>query len=235
MKSQKPTSRSDMYEWIDRRWNPVKGECGFGCEYCYTKRWGKQRPIHLDEQELRVDLGSDNFIFVCSGCDLFHPAISDFWIAQICVHARDFPYNRYLFHTKNPARILELTDRGFSWPPGTVFCVTAESDIKYPQMGSAPDPAFRLMDLSKIKNSRMVTIEPVMTMQFIPYFSELILKCEPEQVNIGADSGRNKLTEPTREELEELIEQLAPHTKVKLKKNLRRLLPEHRLYGGENG
>ena len=36
--------------------------------------------------------------------------------------------------------------------------------------------------------------------------------------------------EPPRHKLEELIAALSPHTKVCLKKNLRRLLPEHKLY-----
>jgi hypothetical protein len=62
-------------------------------------------------------------------------------------------------------------------------------------------------------------------------FSEMILSCKPEQVNIGADSGNNHLPEPPAEKAEELIELLAPHTKIHLKSNLRRILPESRYYG----
>jgi hypothetical protein len=32
------------------------------------KRWGEQRPLHLDESELYTDLGEGNFIFVGSSC-----------------------------------------------------------------------------------------------------------------------------------------------------------------------
>ena len=69
-------SKSNMYRFIDERWNPVKGRCPFDCSYCYVKRWGNtQKPLHLDVKELRRDLGRDKFIFVCSGCDLFHPDV----------------------------------------------------------------------------------------------------------------------------------------------------------------
>ena len=226
-------STGNMYPWVTHTWNPIKGDCGYGCKYCYTHRWGNQKPIHIDEKELRVNLGTGNFIFICSGCDLFHPAVSDFWIAQVVCHVREYYENRYLLHTKNPKRILDLAHNGFYWPGGLVICVTVESDKWHQQMGCAPTPLLRIDELSRIGDKKMITVEPVM--QFTPWFYRAILKCKPEQVNIGADSGGNNLPEPSREELEEFIELLAPHTKVYLKKNLRRILPRHRLYGGENG
>jgi hypothetical protein len=61
-------------------------------------------------------------------------------------------------------------------------------------------------------------------------FAEQILECRPFQVNIGADSCCKNLVEPSREKLEELIKLMVPHTKVHLKTNLKRLLPEHYLY-----
>jgi protein gp37 len=70
-------STGNMYAWVDFTWNPIKGACPYNCGYCYTRRWGDLRPLlHLDERELRVDLMSGNCVFVCSGCDLFHPDIS---------------------------------------------------------------------------------------------------------------------------------------------------------------
>jgi hypothetical protein len=76
----------------------------------------------------------------------------------------------------------------------------------------------------------MIAIEPIM--DFSPVeFSILINSCEPELVNIGADSGRNRLPEPSREKVEELIKLLDHPTKIHLKKNLRRILPESRCYG----
>jgi hypothetical protein len=49
-------------------------------------------------------------------------------------------------------------------------------------------------------------------------------------VNIGADSGRNGLPEPSSWKIERLIEALGKHTKIHLKKNLRRILPESGFY-----
>jgi len=46
----------------------------------------------------------------------------------------------------------------------------------------------------------------------------------PKQINIGADSGNNRLPEPSKENILELIKQLETFTKVKIKKNLNRLL-----------
>lgn len=47
-----------------------------------------------------------------------------------------------------------------------------------------------------------------------------------EQVNIGADSGKNNLSEPSAEKVRALIDELSKFTKVVQKKNLRRLLIE---------
>ena len=75
--------KSNMYQFIDATWNPIKGRCWHDCSYCYMKKWGDLPDIHLDEKELKTDLGSDNFIFVCSGCDMFAEVVSYDWIKRI--------------------------------------------------------------------------------------------------------------------------------------------------------
>ena len=52
----------------------------------------------------------------------------------------------------------------------------------------------------------------------------LIQACKPIQVNIGADSGGNKLPEPSANKIMELTDALSEFTIVKEKKNLKRLL-----------
>jgi len=222
-----------MYSFTSHTWNPVKGKCGYGCHYCYVGKWGtKQSPIHLDEKEWMSNLGSGNSIFICSGCDLLHPDVWDAWICNLINHTRMYPGNQYLLHTKNPKRLYDLADV-LSWPRETfTLCVTVESNRWYEQMGSAPTPAERIEYLSRIDVAKMITIEPVMDFDTIE-FSKQIRRCRPVQVNIGADSGGNNLPEPCRGKLEALIALLSQHTKVHLKKNLRRLLPEHRLYNGD--
>jgi len=79
-------SKGNMYSWITHTWNTVKGECPHGCTYCYMKRWGKQKPVRFDESELNTDLGTGNFIFVGSSCDLFASDIPDKWVKKTLSH-----------------------------------------------------------------------------------------------------------------------------------------------------
>jgi DNA repair photolyase len=212
-------SAGNMYEFIDHCWNPVKGNCPFNCSYCYVKRWGEPKPLHLDKKELKTDLGNGNFIFVCSGCDLFHNDVEEQWICDVMNHINDYPNNQYLFHTKDPRRALPWVD---ATPKNSVLCVTVESNRKYPEISLAPDPWDRLGLLECWDKRRMITVEPILDFD-VDVFPELIKRCEPYQVNIGADTGHNDLPEPSPEKIHELIERLRPHTKVHLKKNLSRL------------
>jgi DNA repair photolyase len=217
-------SKGNMYSFITHTWNPVRGKCPYNCSYCYVGRWGqKQKPLHLDEKELEADLGKNNFIFVCSGCDLFAPDVPWDWIAPIFQKVREYPQNAWLWHTKNPVRALEIPF--FQYPSRSTLCATAESDIYRPDISAAPPPLDRLKALEKWRGQKMITIEPVM--DFTPsIFSTMILSCTPEQVNIGADSGHNGLPEPTSEKIGELVHLLRPHTRVHLKKNLSRIYKE---------
>jgi len=52
----------------------------------------------------------------------------------------------------------------------------------------------------------------------------MIKSCNPVQVNIGSDSQRHNLPEPTKEELTELISELEKLTRVIQKSNLKRIL-----------
>jgi hypothetical protein len=54
----------------------------------------------------------------------------------------------------------------------------------------------------------------------------MLKNANPEYINIGADSGNNRLPEPEPEKIRELISKLKTFTTVHLKSNLKRLLPE---------
>jgi DNA repair photolyase len=220
-----------MYKWVTHTWNPVRGFCPYNCAYCYTHRWGYQRPLHLDKGDLRADLGAGNFIFVCSGCDLFHPDIPEDWIEAVNAHVRKYQENQYLWHTKNPGRMLELAHKGCYTVAGNpAICTTIETNRWRPDMGLAPRPDARFRDMARISGmKKMITIEPVMDFDITDFCTD-IARVRPLQVNIGADSGRNRLKEPSEEKLRLLVDWLASHTSVHLKKNLRRLMPEHKLY-----
>jgi hypothetical protein len=47
---------------------------------------------------------------------------------------------------------------------------------------------------------KMITVEPILDFD-LDQFVRMIKICEPEQVNIGADSGNNRLPEPSPEKI----------------------------------
>ena len=217
-------SKGNMYSWVTHTWNPVKGECSHGCTYCYMKRWGKQKPVRLDEKELKTDLGSGNFIFVGSSCDLFANDIPDLWVLKTLSHMEKFN-NRYLLQTKNPRRVLDYIDAVVISDKCTV-CTTIESDSYYPGiMGNSPEPMQRSLAMEEISNviDTYVTIEPILDFH-LSHMIKMIRRCHPKQVNIGADSGNNHLPEPSKEKLLALINELKKFTVIDQKRNLNRLL-----------
>jgi len=186
------------------------------------KRWGKLNPVRFDEKELKTNLGSGNFIFVGSSNDMFAADVPGEWIQKTIDHCSLFD-NHYLFQTKNPSRLLE-----FELPINSVVCTTIETNRVYTEiMGNSPLPIDRSIGLSQINLPKYITIEPIMDFDMDDILG-LISTCKPIQVNIGADSGNNKLPEPNREKVLNLINELEKFTKVKQKKNLKRLLKNHK-------
>lgn len=217
-------SRGNMYSWVTHTWNTIKGECPHGCKYCYMKRYGKQKPIRFDETELKIDLGSGNFIFVGSSCDLFAEAIPELWIKKTLKHCEQFD-NKYLFQSKNPWRILDFIDACVI-SDKSVVCTTMETNRLYPEiMGNCPvvsQRSFAMHELSKVIKT-YITIEPIMDFDLREFIITL-KNCNPTQVNIGADSGNNNLPEPSKEKILTLIDELKKFTTIDQKRNLQRLL-----------
>jgi DNA repair photolyase len=218
-------SKGNMYDFVTHTWNTVKGECFHDCSYCYMKKWGKLKPVRFDKKELKTDLGKGNFIFVGSSCDMFAENIPDEWIRETLLHCSDFD-NKYLFQTKNPERFMNYQDENTGIIGKSVICTTIESNRDYPEiMGESPLIEDRVIAMHNISYSMdtYVTIEPIMDFD-LDSLSVLIKHCNPVQVNIGADSGNNKLPEPSKDKILSLIKELEKFTKVKLKKNLNRIL-----------
>lgn len=208
-------SKGNMYEFITHTWNTVKGVCLHDCQYCYMKRWGKLNPVRFDEKELKTNLGKDNFIFVGSSCDMWANDISDEWIEKTLMHC-DKHENKYFFQTKNTLRF-----EGYSFPSNYEFCTTIETNRVYKEfMGKTILPDERALYLPL---NSFITIEPIMDFDVIPFLNILSL-AKPKQINLGADSGNNRLPEPTKEKILELIEGLNEFTTVVNKKNLARIL-----------
>jgi DNA repair photolyase len=217
-------SKGNMYEFVTHTWNTIKGECPHGCSYCYMHRFGKQNSVRFDTKELKTDLGEGTFIFVGSSCDMWAGKIPAEWIEKTLELCRKHE-NKYLFQTKNPARFSEYSHK---IPPDSRLCTTIETNRYIPDiMHDSPRPLDRAEWMGKLQEwnyrfNTYVTIEPIMDFDLGPMV-ELIKRCEPVQVNIGADSGSNHLPEPSRDKVLVLIEALSKFTTVAKKRNLERL------------
>ena len=184
------------------------------------KRWGNLKPVRFDEKELKTDLGENNFIFVGSSNDMFAENIPNDWILNTLTKCNWYD-NKYLFQTKNPARFdnyISDINRLF------YICTTIETNRYYPEhMGNSPNSIVRSLGMQILRTQqRYVTIEPIMDFDLI-LMIELIKRCEPIQVNIGADSGNNNLPEPSWEKIEQLKEELSKFTVIANKRNLERI------------
>ncbi len=222
-----------MYEFITHTWNPIKGRCFHDCAYCYMKTIvANPQPIHLDQYELSGIFSENQFIFIGSSTDVFASDVPSEWITAIldfCVEATSHQKGvktRFLLQTKNPARILEFADHSIFNGGQIVVCTTIETNRHYPEiMNNAPTPKERAEAMSVIAKRGIktyVTIEPIMNFD-TDELVELIKICEPEQVNIGAESKhRVQLPQPeTANKLIQLILQLLSFTKIKVKKNMK--------------
>jgi len=224
----KVNPNSNMYSFCTHTWNTVKGKCPHDTEYgyCYMKKWGEQPELHFDEKELKTNLGTGNFVFTGSSCDLFATAIPSEWIYDTLEHCKGFD-NKYLFQSKNPENI-------WTWrhnlPEISIVGTTIESNRTFKEMCNAPDVIDRAVAMLKLSRlyKTCLTIEPVMDFD-IDSLADLIETCSPSWVNIGANTNNKvKLTEPSPEKVTALIDRLSTFTKVKIKSNLKRLMVTRR-------
>ena len=221
-------SKGNMYSFISHTWNTVKGKCFHDCAYCYMKRFGSQKPIRFDQSELKTNLEKNNFIFVGSSCDMWAWDIPDLWIEKTLAHCSKYDGNKYLFQSKNPERFRKFYGQ---FTGKEVFGTTIESNREYPEIyQNAPPIIHRYCSIADICREDgcevMVTIEPILDFD-VGELVGMIQDIEPAWVNIGADSRRLKMPEPTPEKVSSLIEKLRSFTEVKAKKNLDRILPHH--------
>jgi DNA repair photolyase len=214
--------KGNMFGFITHTWNAIKGRCIHNCKYCYMKRF-PQDDIRLDQNALKDDLGSGNYIFVGSSTDMFGNDVPREWILSVIEHIKKFPKNKYLFQTKNPIQYMD-----YQFPENVILSTTIETtNMKYIQSFCYNPPSItsRIIGMASKNHPKMLTIEPVMDFDIHNMF-RAINKINPLQINIGADSGSNKLPEPNKKKLEEFIHILKESKKyqIHLKDNLGRLL-----------
>lgn len=228
-----------MYPWADYTWNPLAGRCPHDCSYCYMKLppfsdpkyrgpqrvWKNEMKVNLSNLRLhrREPLefaGEHPVIFVCSGNDL---GAAPFQVQlEILDKCCKFPENFYLIQSKNPSGLKR--DEGH-FPPNVLIGTTVETNRSevLSKISRAPEPRARLEALAGFDCPRMVSIEPIMDCN-PEILSGWIQDAGVDFISIGADSKGHHLPEPTGEKIAELIERLKGFTKIKKKRNLRRLL-----------
>jgi DNA repair photolyase len=224
--------QDNMYPWVTKRRNYIGGNCPHQCVYCYVNRM-KKRFQHLRnrysgasfmlEEEISKNEGKGHVIFVQDCGDLFAEAVPDELVERVLGHCRAYPYNTYLFQTKNPVRFIQYRD---AFPKLCILGATIESDINHPNISKAIPNKHRIfvMGLNILKGfDKMVSVEPVMDFNH-ERFVEVLKQIEPLFVSIGADSKRYGLKEPDKEKLLTFIEALRGFTEVRLKNNLQRIL-----------
>jgi len=179
----------------------------------------RQPELHLDQKELKVDLGEGNFIFVGSSCDMWAEAIPREWI-ELVLEKCQAHSNRYLFQSKNPGRFHAYA---LLFPLHSVFGTTIESNRS--EVGLAPLPYYRYKAMREMPGHKMVSIEPIMDFELYTMV-KWIQEIGPDFVSIGADSKGHHLPEPSQYKVNKLIEELSKFTDVRVKDNLKRLRQE---------
>lgn len=226
------SKNGNMYEFSDHRWNPLAGDCIHNCSYCYVKAL-KKRFVRLHEKysgyprlcqsTLNQNLGRNRFYFVGSMTDMFAANVPDDMIEKVIRRANCFLHNNFLYQTKNVSRIIQFSHLMVPWISSV--CFTIESDLhgEGTPIQQRIDDAMRF---SKDVPAKMITIEPIM--KFSSDFADKIIAMAPYQVNIGADSKRHNLPEPSKDELLKFIIKLKKYptriSKIVLKSNLNRIL-----------
>jgi hypothetical protein len=219
-------SKGNMYSGVKTQ-NPLAGKCLHGCSYCSTNSFyypvlkekysGKLR---LDYNALSKNLGKNNTWFICAQNDLFAEGVPKNYIEEILNYCGKFD-NIYLFQTKNPDGFIHWLNY---FPKKTILCITIETNRSYPQMGNTPSTQRRAIDFSQITGfKKQITVEPIFRFDLIEMVN-LIKQCNPESINLGADSKRHNLPEPTKEKIFALIDELKKFTVIDQKRNLQRLL-----------
>ncbi len=233
----------NMYPWVDKTRNFLAGACPHDCDYCYMKPMARHLPIikerysgeiRLIESEfLKKEGGKPKTIFIGSAFDIFAHGIPYTFIRRILKYCCQYPQHTYLFQTKY---VLGMFPHVSHFPPNVIIAATIESNFVQGINRSPESVQLRARRLKVMKNmlahrkcnvSSFMSIEPIMKFNF-DKFIHLIDDAEPDFVSIGANTWRGiKLQEPSSGAIMGLISVLGEFTEVRLKDNLKRLIPDN--------
>lgn len=246
----KAKPNSNMYPGWDT-WNPLPG-CLHDCTYCYAHSMrGYDMTPRFRENYLKDNLGTGRSIFICSMGDIGGDWVDPEDVKAVLAHCRDYD-NTYLLQSKNPRNFIQYIPY---LPEKIIFGTTIETNRNTRLISKAPLPSLRMMAMVKLKAmlheyvvqqaakgilefeyvdwQTMISMEPLL--DFDPELIHWIKFLAPDYVSIGLDSKTHHLGEPAPEKILHLIKCLRDVTEVRLKANLRRLIPEHDLYANISG
>lgn len=225
-------AKGNMYPWVTHMHSHLRGACPHACPYCYATKGRAQRfaqgPLTFKADELNVGYGSrggvPKTIFIEHTHDICANGVKAEWIEAILRHCRGTRYNTYVFQTRNPLA-LDFYYAG-QLPPKCYIGTTIETNRKAP--GYAPQPEFRAKGLWNCKMidgaATFLTIEPVLDFD-VDGMLDLIDIARPAFLNIGADSKRCGLAEPSADKVLALIEGIRTlGIEIRQKTNLERIL-----------
>lgn len=215
-----------MYDWVTHMHSHLGGKCPHECSYCYVQknRFGVseryQGDVRFLDNELKVNYGVGNTIFIEHMNDMFAKEIKDEWIMKILEHCNKYR-NQYVFQTKNPMRANKFIDL---FPKKYLFGTTIETNRDV-DVSKAPKPIDRYNGMMsyKHKTDTFITLEPILDFD-VDILSKWIIDIKPLFINIGADSKKCGLKEPSADKIKELVNILQKNDIViKKKVNLERI------------
>lgn len=216
-----PASKVGMYSASVKQWNVFAG-CGFECNYC-TKSFQLQlkRQMHRCEEcydysphshPERLDAslprtGPFEFIFTCSHGDISF--CDDAYFGKILARISKETEKTFLLQSKSPKKAFDR--EGIVIPRNVILGTTIETNRAElcRRFTNAPPPELRFRQLRDLDHPcKMVTIEPVMVFD-LDVMVQWIAEIKPKLVWLGYDSKNCGLVEPTQQEFQALLWELA--------------------------
>jgi DNA repair photolyase len=224
-------SSGNMYSWVSHMHTHLGGKCLHECSYCYVGkgRFGTipryEGQLRLIEGEFDVDYGTGKTIFMEHMNDAFGEAVPQDFIERILAHCRKYSGNTYVFQSKNPYRFIQYLNM---FPSQIMLGTTIETN-RIVSISKAPSPEERFEAMIFIRElyplyKLFITIEPIMKFDLKEMIDGLVA-VKPNFINIGADSKKCGLPEPTKDEVQALIKAIQQYgLNIRIKNNLERFL-----------
>ncbi len=224
-------SAGNMYSWVTHTHTHLGGKCPHECSYCYVgkSRYGVipryEGELRLIEKEFDVNYGSGKIIFMEHMNDAFAQEVPTEFIDSIILHCRRYPDNTYVFQSKNPERYLF---HEYIFPKKTILGTTIETNRSI-TISKAPPPQDRFSGMKEFKRQHpnyqlFITIEPIMAFDLKEMVDNLVA-VHPDFINIGADSKKCNLPEPSKKDVQNLIASIQEAgLNIRIKNNLGRFL-----------